>query len=208
MTTAFQYVFDNAESISINRRAVTAQTQSRGGLVRTVSRGGQIWRFDVQLPAGPRWSDVRPYIESIDAADRYTPGTVSLSAAGYQDWLPTYQGNSANYTGFSAAWTQGASSCTLTVSPSTASGYKFRRGDIIQLGSAGRVYSVTQDVAYNASTVYVNRPILDATSAGTAILVADDVTWTVVCVEMPQWTIFARNQVSWSGPFRFAEYML
>ena len=29
--------------------------------------------------------------------------------------------------------------------------------------------------------------------------------WTVRCVEFPDWTIFARNQVSWSGPFVFVE---
>lgn len=32
-----------------------------------------------------------------------------------------------------------------------------------------------------------------------------DSSWTVRCVEFPQWTIFARNQVSWSGPFIFVE---
>lgn len=29
--------------------------------------------------------------------------------------------------------------------------------------------------------------------------------YTVRCVDFPQWTIFARNQVSWSGPFVFVE---
>lgn len=29
--------------------------------------------------------------------------------------------------------------------------------------------------------------------------------YTVRCIEFPQWTIFARNQVSWSGPFVFLE---
>lgn len=29
--------------------------------------------------------------------------------------------------------------------------------------------------------------------------------WTVRCVEFPDWTIFSRNQVSWSGPFVFVE---
>ena len=71
-TTAFQYVFDNAESISFDRRAVTAQTISRDQTVRTVSRGGQIWKFNVALPNGIRWSEARPYIEAIDAADRRT----------------------------------------------------------------------------------------------------------------------------------------
>ena len=67
-TTAFQYVFDNAESISIDRRAVTAQTMTRDNTVRTVSRGGQVWRFDVKLPDGPTWSGARPYITAIDYA--------------------------------------------------------------------------------------------------------------------------------------------
>lgn len=32
-----------------------------------------------------------------------------------------------------------------------------------------------------------------------------DQSWTVRCVDFPDWTIFARNQVSWSGPFVFVE---
>jgi hypothetical protein len=204
MTTAFQYVFDNAESIGFNRRAVTAQTTSRDGTVRTVSRGGQIWRFDVKLPDGIRWSDAREYIEAIDAADRTTVGTVSLSNPGYVPWLNAYRGNSVNYTGFEASWTQGATSITLTTSPVTTSGFKFRAGDIIQLGT-GRVYSVTADT--NTNTVNLNRPVLDATGSG-ALSVADNVTWSVICVELPTWTIFARDQVSWSGNFVFYEAML
>jgi hypothetical protein len=204
MTTAFQYVFDNAESIGFNRRAVTAQTTSRDGTVRTVSRGGQIWRFDVKLPDGFRWSDAREYIEAIDAADRTTVGTVSLSNPGYVPWLNAYRGNSVNYTGFEASWTQGATSITLTTSPFTPSGFKFRAGDIIQLGT-GRVYSVTADT--NTNTVNLNRPVLDATGSG-ALSVADNVTWSVICVELPTWTIFARDQVSWSGNFVFYEAML
>lgn len=31
--------------------------------------------------------------------------------------------------------------------------------------------------------------------------------YTVLCVEMPTWTIFARDQVSWSGPFILQEYV-
>ncbi len=33
-----------------------------------------------------------------------------------------------------------------------------------------------------------------------------DETYTVLCVEFPEWTIFARNQVSWSGAFVFQQY--
>jgi hypothetical protein len=34
-----------------------------------------------------------------------------------------------------------------------------------------------------------------------------DETYTVLCVEFPEWTIFSRNQVSWSGPFVFQQYI-
>ena len=32
-----------------------------------------------------------------------------------------------------------------------------------------------------------------------------DESYTVRCIQFPEWTIFARNQVSWSGPFVFQE---
>lgn len=32
-----------------------------------------------------------------------------------------------------------------------------------------------------------------------------DDSYTVRCIEFPEWTIFARNQISWSGPFVFVE---
>lgn len=205
MTTAFQYVFDNAESISIDRRAVTAQTVSRNNTVRTVSRGGQIWRFDVKLPDGPRWSDLRPYIEAIDYADRYTVGTVQLNNSGYNSWLTPYQGNAANPAAITASWTQGANTITLT-GGQAVSGYNFRAGDFLQLGSSGRVYSVVADVAFGSNTVTLNRAVIDATGSGT-LVTGSNVTWSVICTELPQWTIFARDQVSWSGNFVFFEDM-
>ena len=171
--------------------------------MRTVSRGGQLWRFDVRLPDGIAWSDARPYIEAIDYADRYTIGTVQLNDAGYTSWMIPYRGNSVNKTGFAATWTQGANSITLTTSPTTSSGYKFRVGDIIQLGT-GSVYSVVADVAFNSNTVSLNRAVLDATGSG-SLFVAENVTWSVVCTEMPTWNIFSRDQVSWSGSFVFYE---
>jgi hypothetical protein len=33
-------------------------------------------------------------------------------------------------------------------------------------------------------------------------------TWDVICTTMPQWTIFQRNQVSWSGSFVFNENLV
>ncbi len=41
---------------------------------------------------------------------------------------------------------------------------------------------------------------------GNVAPVADE-TYTVRCIEFPEWTIFSRNQVSWSGPFVFIEVL-
>lgn len=205
MTTAFQYIFDNAESISFNRRATTAQTISRSNTVRTVSRGGQIWRFEVTLPNGMRWSDIRSHIEAIEHADRYTVGNVQINNSGYNSWLTGYQGSATTTSGFYAQVTTGYANAVITSSPTIASGYRFRAGDIVQVGTTGNVYSITNDVAYNASAVTFNRPVLD-TTGNVTLTVGPDVTWQVVCTEMPSWTIFARDQVSWSGAFVFYEY--
>lgn len=205
-TTAFQYVFNNAESISINKKSVVGQTITRNNTVRSVSRGGQIWRFDVKLPDGMSWSLARPYIEAIEYADRYTTGVVNLNNPGYNNWLTPYQGNAVSVSGFTAAINIGVNAITLTANPTTSSGYKFRAGDIIQIGS-GHVYSVSEDVAYNSNTVYLNRPVIE-TSGSYNLTVGPTVNWNVICTSLPQWTIFSRNQVSWSGPFTFYEAMI
>jgi hypothetical protein len=207
-TTAFQYIFDNAAQISINKRAVVAQSITRDQTVRTVSRGGQVWRFDVTMPSGMLWSEARPYIEAIDAADRFTTGQVQINNSGYNSWLMPYQGNSANTTGFAADVTQGTNTITLTSSPTTTSGYKFKTGDLIQLGSSGKVYSVASNVAYNSNTVTLNRPVLDSTATGVSLVVGPSVTFNVVCLEIPNWVISQRNVVSWSGSFKFTEALV
>ena len=206
MTTAFQYVFNNAESISINKRRVVGTTLTRDQTLRSTSRGGQTWRFDVKLPDGIRWSDARQYIEKMEYLDRTTVGTVQINNSGYNSWLTPYQGNAANSAAITASWTQGGTTITLT-GGQAASGYNFRAGDYIQLKTTGRVYSVVADVAYNSNTVTLHRPIIDASSSGT-LVVGSNVTWSVLCYEFPDWTIFARDQVSWSGSFVFYENLV
>lgn len=206
MTTAFQYVFDNAESIGWNRRATVAQTITRNNTVRSVSRGAQTWRFDVKLPDGIAWHDAREYITRIDSADRFSQATVQINRAGYNDWFTPYQGNVPNVAAVGAAWVTGANSITLTSGQASA-GQNFRAGDLVQLGSTGRVYEVTADVAQGVNTVPVHRPVIDATGSGT-LRIGPAVTWRVICTELPTWNVFARDQVAWSGNFVFFEDML
>jgi hypothetical protein len=124
---SFQWVFNNAETLSINRLDNVGSTQSRDGTVKAVNRGTPKKIFTVKLPNGPRWSVIRTDIVAAEALDRYTTAAITIPYASF----PWYYGN---------------------VNPG---------------GSAE--------------------------------------SYTVICVQFPQWTIFARDQVSWDGPFVFVE---
>lgn len=203
---SFQWIIDNAESISIDRAEIVGQSITRNQTVRSVSRGAGIWRFTVKLPDGIAWTDIRGYISQAEQLGRVSTASIKINTAGH-NWLSAYQGNSANSYGFIASATTGSNTITLTTSPTTVSGYKFKAGDFIQLGT-GRVYTVAADVPYNSNTVTLHRPVLDATANGIALKVGTECSWTVVCTEFPSWNIFARDQVAWSGPFVFYENMV
>jgi len=204
MTTAFQTVLDYAETISINRKRKVSQTTSRDGTVKATSLGGQIWEFEVQLPSGPAWTTFRPLIERMEALDRVTVGQIQINKAG-QNYISGYQGNLTDLTNIAVTYNTGN---IVTISSGatglTTGQFRFRSGDFIQLGTTGSVYSVVDDVAHNSNNIVLNRPVREA--AGTYTLrVGPAVVWNVICVQFPSWTIFARDQISWDGPFVFAE---
>jgi hypothetical protein len=204
MTTAFQTVIDNAEAISFNRRKKVAQTTSRDGTVKSTSLGGQVWEFEVTLPNGPRWSEYRPLIEKMEALDRVTVGTIQINKAAHS-WLTGYQGSLSTLTSIGVTFTSGN---TVTIASGatglSAGQFRFKSGDLIQLGSSGSVYSVVNDVIHNGTTITLNRPVREAAGSYT-LVVGQSVTWSVICVQFPKWTVFARDQVGWDGPFVFSE---
>lgn len=204
---SFQWIFDNAASISINKKGVVATTTSRDGTVRATSRGGQVWRFDVRLPDGPRWQDYRSFIAASEYLDRHTVDTVSLSASGYTDYLNNYLGDAPNTSAIQCTIPSSGNTITLTSGQAT-NGFNFRAGDIIQLGASGSVYEVVADVAWDSNTVTLHRPLLDSADTGVTLRVGPACEFTVQCVEFPNWTIFARDQVSWSGSFVFYESLV
>ena len=201
-TTAFQTVFDNAQTLSFNRKKKVSQTQSRDGTIKSISLGGQIWEFEVKLPDGPRWTDYRPLIEAMENLDRVTVGQVKINNSG-QNWISAYQGDLTNTGSVVVSYTSGTT-LTITSGATLASGNRFKAGDFIQLGSTGSVYTVVSDVAYNNNTITVHRPVRE-TAGSYTLIVGQAVTWNVICVNFPQWTIFARDQISWNGTFIFAE---
>lgn len=201
MTTAFQTVFDRAETIAFNRKKTISQTQARDGTVKSVSLGGQLWRFEVALPNGPKWTEYRGLIEKMEALDRITAGTVQINHSGLS-WLTGYQGNLTDISAVTVSFTSG-NTVSITGGATLSTGFRFRSGDLIQLGT-GSVYSVVNDVAFNQTTVTLHRPVREAAGNYT-LKIGANVTWSVICTQFPQWTIMARDQISWSGPFVFVE---
>lgn len=127
---SFQWIFDKAESLSINRKQMVATTTARDGSTRAVTRGQMPKRITVKLPDGLRWNDIKTSIAAAEALDKVTTATVTIGTA--------------STAGF--GWYYGQ-----TTVPSSPESY------------------------------------------------------TVRCVEFPEWTLSGRNQVSWSGPFVFVE---
>jgi hypothetical protein len=125
---SFQWIVDNAETLSINRKKMIAQTTARDGQVRAVSRGTQPDQITVKLPDGIPWTTLKTNIEAAEVLDRITSASITVSYAKF----PWFYNN---------------------VSPGTA------------------------------------------------------YTKTVRCTSFPEWTIMARDQVSWSGPFVFIEVL-
>lgn len=204
---SFQDLIDNAANISIIRRPVVAQTISRSNVVRSVSRGGNVWRFEVKLPDGPRWTDYRGFITSLENLDRTETGTFSFNNSGHS-WLVGYQGDLANISNITVSIPTSGNTVAITggVSGLTSGQYIFKKGDFIQLGSAGKVYTVAADVPHNGTSITLHRPVFDEAASAT-LRVAQNCVWTVQCIQFPNWTLFARDQVSWTGSFILQEVL-
>lgn len=202
MTTAFQTVFDNAQDISINKRKKVSQTVARDGTLKAISLGGQVWEFEVTLPDGPKWSEYRPLVEQMEALDRITVATISINHPGLT-WLNGYRGDLTNTGTVTVSYTSGTT-LTITGGATLASGFRFKSGDFVQLGSTGSVYTVVNDVPFNSNTITVHRPVREAAGNYT-LRIGQACQWKVICANFPKWRIFARDQIGWDGPFIFSE---
>lgn len=201
--SGFQWIIDHAENISMDRMKIVATTTARDGMTRSVSRGTPLWKFNVKLPDGIKWTQLRNYISNAEYLDKVQTDTIQFSDTGHE-WIVKYQGNSSNPTGFTASWTKDSSTINIYGGGSISSGYKFKAGDFVQLGPTGRVYTIAQDVPYGATTAILHRPVLETTGSG-ALRVGQNCIWTVKCIDFPKWKLMAYDQTSWSGEFIFVE---
>lgn len=200
---SFQWVIDNASTMSIDARGMVGTTMTRDGVTRSVSRGGQPWRFTVTAPLGPRWEDYRSYIAGALKLDRHTESIIDFSASGL-DWLFPYKGDLTSFGSLQSTYTAGYSTAQIT-GGTGGSPYRFRAGDLIQLGDY--VYMVVQDVPGSQTQVQLHRPLIESGTAtySTTLKIGTECQFKVKATSHPQPNIFDRNQVTWDEPFVFTE---
>jgi hypothetical protein len=196
---SFQWVIDNAVDVQVNKRDIVAQTMSRDQTIRSVSRGNNIWRFTVTPSPGQYWKDARPYIEAINALNQFTSSTINFDRTEV-NYIFGYQGNSSNITNWVATAVQGSTTITLTTSSGSQ---KLKVGDLIQLGIAGKVYSVVNDVN-TGNIVTLNRPVYEANGSYN-LIVGRACNFKIKCMQLPDYKISPLGIVEWTGPFIFTE---
>lgn len=203
---AVQWIINSATALSIDGRGTVAQTITRENVIRTVSRGGRVWRFSVTPSPGKTYQEARPYLAKLDQMDRITPAQITLNHTGFEN-IYGYLGSGSG--GFTVTVPVGTNvtTCTITAG-SLPSGYVCRAGDWLQIGITGSVYQVAEDPsAGNGVTVTLNRPIDEASGSYTGYF-GGDVEWTVICAQRPTWSLTPAGNnmlVSWSGDFVFYE---
>ena len=203
---AFQWIIDSATGLSIDGRGVVAATSTRENVIRTVSRGGRVWKFTVSPSPGKTYVESRPYLARLDQMDRITIADIDFDHAGFENIIG-YLGSGTG--GFTVVVPGGTSVTTCTITAGTlASGYVARAGDWLQIGASGSAYQIIDDpTSGNGATVTLNRPIDEASGSYTGYFGAD-VVWSVLCVTRPTWTLVpagANMLVNWSGDFVFYE---
>ena len=204
---AFQWIINNAIGMGIDGRGTVAQSITRENVIRSVSRGGRVWKFSVTPSPGATYLEARPYLARLDQMDRIVTAEITLNHVGFEK-LNGYQGTGSG--GFTVAVPSGTGVTDVTVTAGAlgAGEYVCRAGDWLQIGSSGSVYQVVDDPSTgNGVTVTLNRPVDEAAGTYTGFFGAD-VTWTVICTTRPTWSLVpagANMLVNWSGDFVFYE---
>jgi hypothetical protein len=201
---AFQYFIDRATNMSFNRRPIVATTVARNGMTRAVSRGSEVWRFDVTVPDGLRYSDIRTQLTEIDRWAQFTDIDVSFDKASY---IFNYRGNRPVRNNLVVTTPLNVTN-QVNFANLPAGQVVARLGDLIKID--GRVYSVTGDVIASGggtATATLHRNLIGVTANTTYsnVEVGEQIKFRMRAIQIPTFTLFGFDQVAWNGSFQFVE---
>ena len=201
---SWQPIFDNCANLQVEYRPQVAQTQTRSGVVRTVDRGNAFWRYVVTMPNGVPWTEeFRTVTAGYTQKDRLNSDTVNFANSGFS-WMFPYRGDETNIANVRINVL--SDQFTFATGVTITSGFVFLAGDLIQ-PVGGRVYLVTENVAWNDSVIPTHRPPVDETAGTYDLRTGGDCEHTVICTSLPNWYFVERNQVAWDGSFVFQEVL-
>lgn len=92
---SFQWIVDGAQTLSINRLDVVAQTQTRDGKVYAVPRGVAPTVLTIQYPNGQAWNLLKSNIEGAENLGRYQTDTIQIKYSKFP-WFYNYDNTNIN----------------------------------------------------------------------------------------------------------------
>jgi hypothetical protein len=166
------------------------------------------------MPQTLLWSTSRGYLESIEHNAQLKSQTINLSKSTY-DWITKQRGDATSTSTMTFKYNaaQAASNTMkfeLGNTPGVVGSNLFKAGDLIQPNGSNYVYSVVGAVTKSATTtlVEVHRTILETPSeTAVTIKVGPQVTWTVICTQLPTWTLSGKDLIDINGTFEFQEVL-
>lgn len=223
---SIQKIINGAQQIEIDKRKIAAQTISRSQRVKTAERASsQPWRFKVTPPAGLSWADSRGFIEVIDFNDRVTEYEISLNGSSGMNYITEYQGNFTQAQ-LNATTATSYTTSTITIGNLPAIGstgthgvitsatVAFSSGDLIQPVNSRYPYSVVNTVYRGTTstiTINLNRPIITSENINITnygIKVGNNVTWRVVVMALPTYSLIPIKRVQYNGTFDLIEKII
>jgi hypothetical protein len=224
--SSLQTIVDRAQQIEFRRDRIVGATMSRSQRVKTSTRNSaQPWAWKVSPPGGLPWDTNRELIESIDYAGKdteyqlYLNGPAGNYLIGYQGELSAAQVDNITIDTFSGK------NLTLTTLPSIGTSLPsgelcnqyttlFKAGDFIQPKNSRYPYTVVNSVARGTGstvTFTVHRPVITSeaiTLAGQEIYVGTDVSWRMLVLTKPSYSVIPYNRLVYNGDFDLIEKII
>lgn len=214
---SLQTIVDNCVSITIERRKVTGYTVSRSGQVKVSSIASNVpWQMIIDMHAGMSYSANRGMIEELDKIDRVQTTTINIGSTNPNiAYVTEYQGD-LSAAQINAITIQSANVLNVVMDVSnvaiSSTSYVFRKGDYwMPTGAYKYPYTVTADVQRGTGstiTVPINRPFIDQagyTEAGAGIKVGSNVTWNMLLIKKPSYTVVPYDRIAWDSSFELVE---
>lgn len=197
---SFQTIIDIHQKLTINNRRTVGQQVSRSGQLTVAQYLTAVpWVFTVIPHNYLYYPTARAIIQTIDNSDRQLPQFITFNSPNLE-WFTKMQGTATTAT---LAVTPAPNTQTLAL---TSNG-TFKAGDFVQI--SGYVYKVTADSA--GSSINIHRPLIGSPTAGTALTLGKNVTFSVVAETCPTYSLTPMTNgafVEWDQPFVFRENLI